>query len=67
MLLSEKKVWDVVNGKIIRPQAVEKYTAEQQEAMKEPEKRKIQKEILEWDEKNEEALRIICFTVIDRL
>ena len=30
-------------------------------------RRKIQKEIDEWDERNEEALRIISFTVCDQL
>src|SRR5277367_3956307 len=67
MLLSERKVWDIVNGKFPRPQAVEEYPAEQQEGLKDAEKRKIQKEVSDWDEKNEEALRIISFTVIDRL
>src|SRR5436190_2797667 len=67
MLLSEKKVWDVVNGKITRPQAVEDYPAEEQATLKDADKRRILKEIAEWDEKNEEALRVISFTVIDRL
>ena len=67
MLLSEKKVWDVVNGKITRPQAVEDYPAEEQATIRDTDKRRILKEITEWDEKNEEALRVISFTVIDRL
>jgi len=67
MLLSEKKVWDVVDGKFLRPKAVEEHTAAEQELLKEADKRKIIKEVMEWDEKNEEALRIICFTVSDRL
>ena len=67
MLLSEKKVWDIVNGKSPRPTEVEDYPAEEQETLKDTDKRKIYKEILDWDEKNEEALRIISFTVIDRL
>ena|SRR5216117_507058 len=67
MLLSEKKVWDVVNGKITRPQAVEDYPAEEQATLRDTDKRRILKEITEWDEKNEEALRVISFTVIDRL
>src|SRR5439155_4296550 len=45
----------------------EEYTAEQQQALKDTERRRIQKEVSEWDEKNEEVLRIISFTVIDRL
>ena len=40
MLLSEKKVWDVVNGKILRPKAVEEYTAEEQALLKEADKKK---------------------------
>src|SRR5437762_7973818 len=67
MLLSEKKVWDVINGKITRPQAVEDHPAEEQATLKDADKRRILKEIAEWDEKNEEALRIISFMVIDRL
>src|SRR5947207_15306293 len=67
MLLSEKKVWDVVNGKITRPQAVEDYPAEEQAMLRDTDKRKILKEIMEWDEKNEEALRVINFTVTDWL
>ena len=67
MLLSEKKVWDVVNGKVLRPKAVEEHTAAEQELLKEADKKRILKETLEWDEKNEEALRVISFTVIDRL
>jgi hypothetical protein len=67
MLLSEKKVWDVVDGKFLRPKAVEEYTAAEQELLKEADKRRIIKEVIEWDEKNEEALRVISFTVSDRL
>jgi len=67
MLLSEKKVWNVVNGNSSRPKAVEEYTTEQQESLKDTDKRRILKETAEWDEQNEEALRIISFTVTDRL
>ena len=67
MLLSEKKVWYIVNGKITRPQAVEDYPAEEQATLRDADKRRILKEITEWDEKNEEALRVISFTVTDRL
>ena len=66
MLLSEKKVWDVVNGKIPRPKAVEDYPAEEQAILKDTDKRRILKEMGEWEEKNEEALRVISFTVADR-
>ena len=67
MLLSEKKVWDVINGKITRPQAVEDHPAEEQAMVRDTDKRRILKEITEWDEKNEEALRVIRFMVIDQL
>ena len=51
MLLSEKKVWDVVNGKIPRPKAVEDYPAEEQAMLKDTDKRRILKEMGEWEEK----------------
>ena len=35
--------------------------------LKDNERKKIQKDILEWDEKNEEALHVISFIVTDRL
>jgi len=38
MLLSEKKVWDIVNGKIPKPKAVEDYPAEEQAALKDTER-----------------------------
>ena len=71
MLLSEKKVWKVVNGDDLRPSTVEEHEARLVENKK-PEltdtvRRKIQKEVDEWDERDEEALRVISFTVSDQL
>src|SRR5437667_1650132 len=67
MLLSKKMVLDIVNGKIPTPKTVEGYPVEEQAALKDTDKRRIIKEIREWEEKNEEALRVISFTVIHRL
>ena len=67
MLLGEKKVWNIVNGKCPRPETFEQYPEEEQTAMTAAAKKGIEKSIADWDEKNDEALRIICFTVIDRL
>src|SRR5579859_6327256 len=69
MLLSEKKVWKVVNGEHTRPTYVESLEGPdgQEVALTTAQKNKLAKEIDEWDEKNEEALRIICFTVSDQL
>ena len=69
MLLSKKKVWKIVNSENTSPIFSEirenedgtevTFTAQQ--------KKLLQKEIDEWDDKNEEALRIISFTVSDQL
>ena len=69
MLLSEKKVWKVVNGEHTRPNYVETLEGPdgQEVTLTTAQKNKLQKEIDEWDEKNEEALRIISFTVSDQL
>ena len=69
MLLSEKKVWKVVNGELIRPTFTEatQNPDEIEVALTAAQKKQLQKEIDEWDEKNEEALRIISFTVSDQL
>ena len=70
MLLSEKKVWKVVTGEQPRPKAVEEHEAELEDSearLTDAGRRKIQKEMDEWEEKNEEALRIISFTVSDQL
>src|SRR5579859_3065440 len=69
MLLSEKKVWKVVNGEHTRPNYVETLEGPdgQEVALTTAQKNKLAKEIDEWDEKNEEALHIISFTVSDQL
>src|SRR5579859_392233 len=69
MLLSEKKVWKIVTGEHSRPVYVKALEGPdgQEVALTTAQKNKLQKEIDEWDEKNEEALRIISFTVSDQL
>ena len=69
MLLSEYKVWKVVKGEDKRPVYVETLQGSDgtEVALTTAQKNKLQKEIDEWDEKNEQALRIICFTVSDQL
>jgi hypothetical protein len=59
MLLAEKKVWKVVSGEHIRPI--------DSEDDGESKRKKTLKDAEDWDEKNEEALRIISFTVSDQL
>jgi len=69
MLLSKKKVWKVVNGEHSRPTYVETIqgTDGTEVTLMTAQKNKLLKEIEEWDERNEEALRIISFTVSDQL
>src|SRR5579862_5789302 len=71
MLLSEKKVWKVVNGEQPRPKTVAEHEAEladdEKQKLTDGIRKKIQKEVDEWDERDEEALRIISFTVSDQL
>lgn len=69
MLLSERKVWKVVSGEYPRPIYVETLEGEDgtEVALSAAQKNKLLKEINEWDEKDEEALRIISFTVSDQL
>jgi hypothetical protein len=72
MLLSEKKVWKIVTGEHTRPPPIEAHEATLgEEETKKPvhhqTRAKWQKEIDDWDEKEQEALRIICFTVSDQL
>src|SRR5579859_4444828 len=69
MLLSEKKVWKVISGEYARPVYVETMqgTDGNEVALTQAQKNKLQKEIDEWDEKNEEALCIISFMVSDQL
>jgi len=67
MLLAEKKVWDIVEGKNKRPKPFEQYTEEEQSSTNATAKKNIEKAIADWDEKNAEALRVISFTVIASL
>src|SRR5947207_7337856 len=67
MLLAEKKVWDIVNGKSPRPTPFEELTDEEKTATTAVVKKNIEKAVSEWEERNAEALRIISFTVVDRL
>jgi len=67
MLLSERKVWNIVNGDYPRPREAEEYTDEEYGKFTKVAKEKIETEVDEWDEGNEDALRIICFTVSDEL
>jgi len=69
MLLSEKEVWKVVSGEYVRPTYIESMVGndETEVALTSAQKNKLQKDIDEWDKKNEEALRIISFTVSDEL
>jgi hypothetical protein len=67
MLLSKKKVWKIVTSKHPRPKAIEEHEAELQvnKTITDAGRKKIQREVDEWDEKNDEALQIICFTILD--
>src|ERR1700689_5981065 len=71
MLLSEKKVWKVVNGEHTCPKTAAEYKAELAEDEKtkvtETMRKKVQKEYDEWVERDEEALCIISFTISDQL
>src|SRR5579859_2783783 len=69
MLLSENKVWKVVSGELSRPVFVETMqgTDGNEVTLSQAQKNKLQKDIDDWDEKNEEAIRIISFTVSDQL
>src|SRR5271154_4484878 len=67
MLLSEKEVWKIVTGDTPRPNAVEDFSIEEQLVLSDATKKKINRDIDEWDKKDEEALRIISFTVSDHL
>src|SRR5271154_2300545 len=50
-----------------RPREVKVYSDEEQTKFTKAAKEKIETEVYEWDEGNEEALRIISFTVSDEL
>ena len=69
MLLSEKKVWKVVTGEYTRPIMLEYVVADDGTEKEVPAatRNKLQREIDDWDEKNEEAIRVISFTVSDQL
>jgi len=69
MVLSEYKLWKVVTGQEPYPKTVEKYEAElaEDERLTDTARKKIQKEVDEWDERDQQALRIIGFTVSDQL
>ena len=67
MLLSEKKVWKVVTGDHPQPESIEEREKEKGSTLTDTEFKRAQKEIDNWDENNEEALRIISFTVSDPL
>jgi hypothetical protein len=67
MLLSEKKVWKVVTGDHPQPESIGEREKEKGIALTDTELKRAQKEIDNWDENNEEALRIISFTVSDPL
>src|SRR5271170_272349 len=68
MLLSEKKIWKFVSGEITRQTYIESTINDEgrETALTTAQKNKLLKEIDEWDEKNEEALRVISFTVSDQ-
>ena len=78
MLLAEKKVWDIVNGHSLPPVKPSSPPAAEQGTMTPAELRKAEadhrKQVNDWNaenstwyERNDEALRIITFTVIDSL
>ena len=67
MLLAEKKIWNIVEGKTPHSKSVEEYIEKKQIAMNTMIKKNIEKVIIEWDEKNNETLRIISFTIIKHL
>ena len=67
MLLSKKKVWNIVNGDYPRSRELEDHTDEEIVKLSDTTKKKIETDIEEWDESNEDAFRIICFTVSDKL
>ena len=61
MLLAEKKAWDIVDRKSPRSKSFDEHIAKEQAAINATAKKNIEKVIAEWDEKNDEALRIISF------
>ena len=78
MLLAEKKVWNVVNGTSLPPIKPSAPRAEEQGELSQTELQKAEREFKKqmqdwnnenntWHEQNDEALRIITFTVSDPL
>jgi len=68
MLLSEKKVWKIVTGEQPRSMTVAEHEAANVEkGLPKPTRKWIQKDFDDWDDGNEEALRIISFMVFDQL
>ena|SRR5436190_7309698 len=67
MLLAEKKVWDIIDGKSPRPKSFEELTDEEKATTNATAKKAIEKAVAEWEEWNAEGLCIISFTVIDWL
>src|SRR5271156_3352489 len=69
MLLAERKVWKVVIGEHERPTYIETLEGPDGKIVElsQAQKNKLQRDVDDWDDKNEEALRIISFTVSDQL
>ena len=67
MLLSENKVWDVISGKSVHPQDPAVLSDAEQAAIAAATHKMTEKAVTEWDKKNEVTIRIISFTVTDRL
>ena len=67
MLLSEKKVWNIVEDKTPRSKSIDEYTTKEQVIMNATAKQNIEKIIVEWDEKNNEVLHIISFMIVECL
>src|SRR5271170_5522522 len=69
MLLAERKVWKVVTGEYTRPIYIETLEGPDGKIVEvsQVQKNKLQRDVDNWDDKNEEALRIISFTVSDQL
>src|SRR5271154_3626238 len=69
MLLSEKKIWNIVNGDSVCPVYHEEKADDEGNitAMTPVQIKALIKLIDDWKEKDEEALRVISFTVADQL
>ena len=51
ILLSEKKIWKIVEDKVSRSKSIEEYIEEKQVAMNTTGKKNLEKIVVEWDEK----------------